>query len=245
MDNKYNLIDSYLMGEMSVKDQTEFENLLRNDSELMKEYLFRKNMNDAISEKDVMDLRDKLNRITNSSNIFKESKRKLLIITTLAAVFVGLTVISTLFFFDKSPNSNMLFEQYYTKYPSIVSARSINDSNKEKLFLESFLAYETDDYANAIFYMNQLLKKEDSNNLLLFYLAISELEQDKLKESEEHLKILIQNKKHIFWEQAHWYLALNYIKQDNISEAKEILHRIVDGNFCMRKEANDLLRKLN
>ena len=38
MKNKFDLIEEYLIGGLSVKEQTEFEELLRNDPELRKEF---------------------------------------------------------------------------------------------------------------------------------------------------------------------------------------------------------------
>ena len=244
MEDRNDLIESYLEGEMSVREQMEFENLLRNDPELMKAFLFRKNLNEAITENDVMDLRDNLNSITSEESLFKHSK-KIRIYSAVAAVAAVLIAVSIIFFSNDPFNKEDLYDQYYSKYPSIVNARSFVDSEEEKIFLQSFESYENGEFEKAIRQMRQLLQKDESNNLLLFYLAISELEQGQLTDSEKHLKQLIANSNHIFLEQAHWYLALNYLKQNKTEDSKIVLNLIINQKFSMHQEAESLLRKIN
>lgn len=44
MENKFDLIEKYLMNEMSVREQVEFEESLRSNPDLMKEFLLRKDI---------------------------------------------------------------------------------------------------------------------------------------------------------------------------------------------------------
>lgn len=245
MENKFDIIDKYLNGEMSVREQNEFEEKIRNDSELMKEYIFRRDLNKAISEQDIMDLRDQLKDVVKSESTNKFKRIDTRIIVSVAAVFIGLIIISGILLNKRNIDNDLIFNNYYKKYPSVISVRSISENEYDKLFIKSFDAYEQDNYDRVITNINQLLLKDEKNNLLLFYLAIAELEQEKLNESEKHFSLLIQDPNHIFWEQAHWYLALNYIKQNKISNAKEILNRIVEQNFSMSKKADSLLSEIN
>jgi hypothetical protein len=51
-------IDKYLDGEMTVREQVTFEELLRKDTALRKEFLFRKDIDHAVAEQDIMNLRN-------------------------------------------------------------------------------------------------------------------------------------------------------------------------------------------
>lgn len=52
------LIDKSLDGEMTLREQVTFEELLRKDTALRQEYLLRKAIDHAMAEQDIMHLRD-------------------------------------------------------------------------------------------------------------------------------------------------------------------------------------------
>ena len=245
MENKFELIEKYLSGDMSVGEQLEFDNLLRNDPELMKELLLRKEVNDAILEDDIIKLRNTINEITQSDFKLKRKSLNPILISTLAAIFLILIVVSSIFISREKVNDKDLFNTYYQKYPSIINSRSSAESEQEKLFLEAFQEYEMDNFEEASLKFNKLLIDDNSNYLLLFYLSICELENNNLKNSENYLKTLTQNRAHIFWEQAHWYLALNYLHQNDIENSSKILKIIVQENMSKKREAELILKDLN
>lgn len=243
MENKFEPIESYLAGEMSIKEQLAFEELLRKDRELMLEFKLRKSINNAINENDVMELRESLSNITSIPVKKKPIILNPYIITTAAAIII-FAIVSSLYLNNRSYNTNDLFNQYYKKYPSIINSRSIAESEKEQLFIDVFNYYDDNNYENVILTIKELLKTNDNNSLLLFYLSVSLMEQNELKQSEHYLKQLVNNKNHVFWEQSHWYLALNLIKQNDKFEAIRILKVIVDEDMSKRKEAEKLIKIL-
>lgn len=244
MENKYDLIDKYLNGKMSVREQTEFEDILRKNSNLMNEYLLRRDLNNAIAEDDIMDLRDHLEEIINSKPEHTTKQINIRLITSIAALFVGLIIVSVIFLNKSTFDNTQTFNKYYQKYPSVINSRSLTE-NHNKLFIESFQAYEQGDYDVAIKKMKQLLIDDGKNNLVLFYLALAEMEQEQWDESEKHFNILVQDSNHIFCEQAHWYLALTYLKKNDIVNSKKILDLIVRENFTMHEDAESLLSDIN
>lgn len=244
MENKFELIESYLDGEMTIKDQLAFEDLLRKDKELYLEFILRKNINEATEENDIVRLKETLGTITSQPLNKKSIFINPYVIAT-AAVLIIFIVVSSIFLSNRSLNSNELYNQYYTKYPSIINSRSTAESEKEQLLIDIFKYYDNNDYQNAISNIRENLKTNDDNNLLKFYLSISLMEQDEFKLSEQYLKQLVKNRNHIFWEQSHWYLALNYIKQNNNTEAIQILKVIVAEDMSKKKEAEQLIKILD
>lgn len=241
MEEKIELIENYLSGEMSVKEMLEFEKMLKADSELMEEFKLRKSINDALSEDDVMQLTDKLNDIADSIGSHKKRTLNPLTISSIAAVLIILITVSTIFFRTSKLDNQSIYEKYYQKYPSVVSSRSANEYSMKELF-ES---YENGDYAKAEKNMKDLLENESSNYLVMFYLSLALIEQGKLNEAEKYLHNLVNSKGHIFWEQSNWYLALVYIGQNNNVNAKELLDQIEKENMVHSTEAKEILKVLN
>ena len=244
MDDKIGKIEKYLSGEMSLQEKLEFEDLIQTDPILKQEFDLRNEINQAILEEDVMDLRNSLDQIYKSTRNRKIKFLNPFVINVAAAVIIILIVVSGIFIYNKSLNNDQLYNKFYTKYPSVSISRSLSDNDSQKLVQKAFLLYDKNDFKNASILFNKLLENDQSNYKDMFYLAICEQEQNNLKTSEKYLNILIKEKDQFYWEQAHWYLALNYIKLGDRSKAKEILKVIVKENMSNKEEAKKLLKKL-
>lgn len=60
------LIEQYLDGELSPEDITKVENLIKIDAEFAREFYLRKDLNDVLSNKKLVKLYQKLQRIMRS-----------------------------------------------------------------------------------------------------------------------------------------------------------------------------------
>ena len=247
MEKKIELIEKYLEGEMSVREQTEFENLLRSDPDMMKEYLLRKDIYEAVSEDDIINLRSNLDEILNQENRFTCKLKNPFVLSSVAAVLLLLIITAKIFLFsNKEVNEKDVFESFYSAYPAIMSFRSpVDQSDQEKLLYNAFNLYDEGNFDLASEYLLKLLKNDDSNTMAQFYLSICEIEKDSLKKSENYLNDLILKKNHIFWEQSHWYLALVYLEQDDVESARLLFEKIIKENRTQKSDAELILKSLN
>ena len=128
MERKIEQLERYLMNEMSVREQVEFEELLRSNPGLMQEFLLRKKINEAIQEKDIINLRNSLSDITNSEIRIKSRKTIIYTYSSVAAAVILLLVIANVYFipFNKL-NQHEVFQTYYKAYPSVNGYRSGNE----------------------------------------------------------------------------------------------------------------------
>ncbi|HAF28689.1 MAG TPA: hypothetical protein DCG75_06535 [Bacteroidales bacterium] len=245
MENKFDWIEKYLMNEMSVREQIEFEESLRTNPDLMKEFLLRRRINDAITEDDILNLRQNLNHIINLET--EEPNKRLYIYSAVAAILVFVIVVSGIFLNrEKQVEKNSLFASYYSAYPAMMSFRSLSDQNDTtKLMYEAFNFYDENEYDSAAVYFKMVLEKDATNTMSQFYLSVCEIENNNLIEAEEYLSDLIQKKNHIFWEQSNWYLALVYLKQNELDSAESILNKVVQENMTQKPDAEIILKKLN
>ncbi len=245
MDKKIELIEKYLMGEMSIKEQIEFEESMRKDAELMKEFLFRKDINEAIGEEDVIDLRNKLEDIGDSIDFTKKKNFPIYTYSSVAAVLILLIVLASKYFnpFNKMEHKE-IYETYYQIYPSINENRSLNDSELDQNIFYAFNYYEENKYDRAAEYFKKVFEEDQTNILCQFYLAVSLIEVGEIDEAEEYLVDLTLKQSHLFWEQSHWYLALIYIKKGKIDTAKSFLNKIVNENMANKSEAKLILRSI-
>jgi tetratricopeptide (TPR) repeat protein len=248
MENKFDLIEKYLMHDMSVGEIKKFEKELSEDSNLRKEFFLRKEINEAILEDDIIDLRESLNEITfnkNSNGLinFIESHKKNLAI---AATIIILISLSLSFLYPLRQSSDQLLNSYYNTYPALANVRSLeNKEESEVLINESFDFYEKHNYKKASELFCEVLILDNNNVVAQFYLALCELENNNFAESEEYFLDLIRNRDHLFWEQSHWYLAMLYLKQEKKEKAKSIFKEILDKEMVYKNKAKRILKKLD
>jgi tetratricopeptide (TPR) repeat protein len=245
MENKFDWIEKYLMNEMSVREQIEFEESLRTNPDLMKEFLLRRRINDAITEDDILNLRQNLNHIFNPQT--SKLNKRIYVYSAAAAILVFVIVLSGIFLHqDKQIEKNSLFAAHYSVYPAMMSFRSLSDQNDTtKLMYEAFNYYNEREYDSAAVYFKMVLEKDATNTMSQFYLSVCEIENNNLIEAEEYLSDLIQKKNHIFWEQSNWYLALVYLKQNEFDRATSVLRKVVQENMTQKPDAEIILKNLN
>jgi tetratricopeptide (TPR) repeat protein len=246
MKDKLVLLEEYLDGLLSKQERILFEEILRNDPELMKEFRLRKNVNKALQEKDIVELRDTLDIILGYVSKSKKIYRNPLFISSAAASIALIITFSWISFFS-SPKvtSQELFVGNYLKYPAVSCFRSnTHIAKKDLLIFFAFEAYESNDYAKSQEYLYKLRKTDNSNYMIEFYLALCELELNNLDQSEKLLTELINAQNHVFLEQSYWYLGLLYLKQDNIEKAKEVFEFIVKEGMVKKIEAKKILKSL-
>ena len=246
MESKFDLIEKYLMNEMSVREQVEFEESLRSDPGLMKEFLLRKDINDAIIEEDIIGLRNNLDEILNTEPVSVKKINNTFIYSAVAAVIILIVVVANIYIFPFSRmDKNEIFQSYYTAYPAIMGFRSpVDQTEIEKILYDAFNYYDDGKYEMASGYFMQVLEKDNSNYMSQFYLSVCEIEKNNLSEAEEYLNDLILKKNHIFWEQSHWYLALVYLKQNEMISAESILKKVVQENMTQKSDAKFILKIL-
>jgi len=243
MQRKIEKIEKYLNNELSIREQIEFEEELRKDSELMREFLLRRDINEAVKEKDIIELRHNLEEIGKDFSTRKNT-RLILRNASIAAVLLILIALASLnLLLSPGLTSQQIVEKYYKVYPSVNSNRSVDTEIDKNIFL-AFNSYEASKYENASKYFKIVLAENNSNVMSQFYLAMSLIEAKRLKEAEEYLIDLSLKPNHIFWEQSHWYLAMIYIKQSKTEHAIEVLKKIVEQNMTYKQEAKRILRSI-
>lgn len=239
------LIDRYLDGEMTVAEQVAFEELLRKDTELRNEFMLRKDVDDAINEDDVMNLRESMEEIMYP-NLSKRMSRPA-IYKIMAAAMAILIVLGVCFLpLNQKTDGKQLFTEYYVTYPSSVNTRSAVDlSDREKITRKAFGYYEQHEFRKAKKQFKELLNTDKDNHMALFYLAISCVELENFSQAEKYLNQLIKNPNHIFWEQSYWYLSLVYLKQEKDDKAKLTLQTITNEKLSYASEAEKILKQLD
>ncbi len=242
MKSPFELLERYIEGEVTPEEQKSIRQRIKNDPEFQKEYELRLGINNAIKEKNIMQLRYKLSMIhdqeikESAGTVYQIFRRNwhLAAASITILILVGSLLISNLN--EQGPDN--LFKQYYSP-DAIFTARSSELS--ENLDLTTGLQkFQKQNYTEAI----NLLKNVSDNTVSDYYLGISYIETNQFLEAKNAFHKITQKDNNLFTEQAEWYKGLCLLKLKELTEAKELFTSISMSSSIYNQNAKEILKEL-
>jgi hypothetical protein len=236
-------IDGVLEGELL--DEFNFE--LQDNTDLMAEVELRRQVNDSIAEKDILDLRKELKAIKESAEV---KKVKMIIPETkigqikfwrssvaILVILLGLAGVLR----NGVVSVKNTYDNYYVA-PEWSPERSL--TTEISLFQQAKLAYLNADDARVVKILDQLPKSANENPVFDFYKSASLQNLDKYNEAIAGYTKVINHGDNMFIEEAEWYRSLCYLKLGNQAKAKQELLAVIDRKGHFEKDAKAVIRRL-
>jgi|GEM_PF-5880530 len=252
------LIDDFILGNLSQEDKNRFETSLASDSKLQtlvnerKELILVTQLASATARKKelkqllgkgkfeettavVTPQLTKENKATTAAPDKKNSGKLVRLLPYLtAAACIGAFLFVMLF--KTSAGLDPLVNEYYSPY-SVTVRSTTGTTTKEK----AFQLYNNKEYKAAIPLLGQLSANNQEAQLLL---GIAQFETGASKEALTQFKALLAEDSELFNDHAKWYAALTYLQLDQSAEAKPLLQSLTNQTEYAAK-ARELLAKLN
>ncbi len=243
MKPPFELLEKYIEGEVTPDEKKSVRLLIKTDPEFQKEYKLRLGINNAIKEKNIMQLRYKLSMIhdqeitKNKGNVIRHIFKRnwhLAAASITILILIGSFLISNL----NAPGPDNLFKQYYSP-DAIFTARSSELS--ENLDLTTGLQkFQKQNYIEAI----NLLKNVSDNIVSEYYLGISYIETNQFLKAKYTFNKLTERDSNLFTEQAEWYKGLCLLKLKELPEAKALFTSISQSSSIYNQNAKEILKEL-
>jgi len=246
MEKHLQNIENYLDGNLKGKELEEFIKTVETEPALKNELELRSDVNEAIRDKGMLELREKLDRQNKkhlSNYSFINVSRDLVKSWHLAAAsFSLILVVGGLWYIlsNKPYSTEKLVTKYYKPAHPILQVRSV-DFNSDDALKEAFNYYRQNDYINALKYFNSL----DNQITARFYSGICYIELEKFAKAIESFEYVVNDKDNLFVEQAEWYLGLIYLMNNQKENAIEQFEKISNSKSYYAKQAVDILKYLN
>jgi len=228
-------------------EATGFEEALENNPELKQEMDLYMEVDNALADTEVLDLRSQLDEIHEelSPQLEKPSKKSSKRVMRYAvaasiAVFISLGTYSLFF---KKVNNNKIVTEFYKPYDVTLVNRSSND-NITPMMREALYKYENEEYREAAKLFQDILEINPQMTASYLYSGISYMELDQLKRAEKALTAVLEHNDNLYMEQADWYLGMVYLMMDEKDKAKIQFRKIKAADGYYRDEANKILRKI-
>lgn len=247
-EKEFDRIENYLDNQLNENEILDFEKDLMNDLDLEMELNLHNEVNKAIMEEDVMDLRAKLEAIdipsTNQEKRKVRFQSKLKIAAASMILFIGIASVYYMLG-NKTYTNEDVFMNYYKPYSIVTNTRSSSDeANTNKIIEQAFKSYESKNYREALSLFQTILDKDSTNLTSNFYSGISNIQiQEYLKANKNFTRVL-NHKNNLFIEQSEWNLGFCYLMTNEREKAKETFSAIAKGNSFYRTKAKEILSKL-
>jgi len=249
MSKYQNYIQPFLDGELSREELDWINKELENNAVLAEDIKLYREVDTAIREDDVLDLRDQLNVIHNElgdevSNPKKPVRyRKAISYAAIASVAILISVGVMYKLQTRKLSNQEIFEKYYEPYEVTMVYRSAETSSTA-LLQEAIQMYEAGMYTEAITLYEEVLVKDPADMQSKLYSGISYLETDQYVKADKSFSTIIEHNDNLYIEQAEWCLGFCYLMTENVAAARKQFYNIAISNSSFTLDALEVLKKL-
>ncbi len=232
-DNKYELIDKYVKGEMDENEASEFSSIVGSNEELSAELNLIKELNEiqdfSIKEEN---LRATLLSIREPSVDYGKYVK----------YAIGLLILGLLMmFFAKAFNTQKLGTDNtpMALLEPLELTTKAEDHFEDLKVMQDF--YNSGNYKSALPYIDNYLDKKPRDLDVLLAKGISLMELDRGTEAHSFFRKIESLNPRV--KKYKWYMALNYRKQGQNQKANVLLQEIVNNKSYNHIQAKNLLDK--
>ena len=252
---KYNLFADYVRGNLNPDEKKEFEKKLALNKNLAIDF---KNFSSIINgihkagEEDFIQQLKEIDKQIPDPIFVKARQNKVWLYAASIVIIIGIGLI---LLFTKQVNNEKLYLAYFNHYKnnlveytrgtiteSPIENLSVDDYN---LLVQAMRHYDKKEYSKTIEIIEENKIANLENYGIIFFLALSQLESNRIDEAIDNLKYLNKTTGHEYVQQSKWYLSLAYLKNNEIDKAILELKEIAIKNLQYDEEAQKLLDELN
>ncbi len=242
-------IEGYIYNELTESELAVFEAELAENGALYAEIDLIKNIDKALKENDIMQLRNNLRNISDENIKEKLSERsialkfrpKRLVLSIVAASLILVMGLTTLL--SRFSNEGNIYQKFYAKYETTGISRSSN-SNADQTLTLALQKFNSKDYESALNLLNEVISKDQNNTVGHFYSGASLQELGKYQNAIKAYEAVVTEKDNLFVEQAEWYIGLCYLQTNENKKAIKQFKKIANTQGFYQQKASAILRKM-
>lgn len=222
-DKEFENIENYLMYRMPEAERASFEQQLSEDKLLQAHVEEVKQLIMAVEASAVADLMDDFHQEIKTSQhneLSPKTKTNLRTLWTpylVAASFLILIALFSIWYFQSTPAHEKLFARHFVADPGLITPMSAQDNY---LFYAGMVDYRMGDYENAIQKWQELLLETPATDTLAYFLGVANLAANNTSEALLWLQKTNEFQESVFRDEMWFYLGLTYLKKGNLSEAR-------------------------
>jgi len=243
-------IEGYIYNELSEEEMASFEAELSSNKTLSDEIELIRNIDLALKESEVIQLRNNLQSIaakiasekqTELSFISRFKARKVILSSVAASLILLLGITGLL---TRHASQDKLYQKFYATYPISGINRSANESADQTL-ANGLQKYNNQDYKTAINLFREVTSRNQNNPVAHFYTAAALQETGEYQNAIDEYQMVVVNKDNLLVEQAQWYIGLCYLQTNENKKAHKQFKKIAENQGFYQPKAQAILRKIS
>lgn len=235
-------IEQYLANEMAPIERAAFKKEMRSNPVLARELKLSENIDEALMNDDILELRQKLIKAISAGSVVKKEVPVVRMYTrnwwyAAASLLVLCAVAATLYLQTfRNISNDALFTQYYN------SENIVDQTRGDQNIVEAIIKFQQKDFRAASELFKSILDKDNSNIAVWFYYAISNIETKNYNNSIKAFTKIISQNDNLYIEHAEWYMGLCYLKNNQKDKAIDQFVIVASNpdNFHRQKAKNIL-----
>lgn len=241
-----NAIENMLGGQTDKAGEDWLMKEMNKNPDLNQEVKLRRKTDEILADRQIIDLRNKLN-VIERGNRSAATVRKLLVKSArYAAAVAVVALLSTALYLGLRSGSSAdeLYATFYSVYESPGAVRSAENSGNT-LMENAIASYSAKEYEKAIIYLEQLIKSDGEDMESVFMHGMANMEVKNYPGASGSFTRVIEHNDNLYLEDAAWYLGLCYMMTGNNEKAVTQFKAIASSRSRYGKQAARLARRLN
>lgn len=230
------LIERYVLGQMSEEERSDFENELRANSRLQDLVSESQTLKEVIrSEENIAVFQDTLKTVVQEK---RKSPSYLRWWGAAAAMVFCVSAIIWMHQANQTSNPSELVLAYFEPFPDVLTSRDQGDS----LVSLAMTAYGVGDYIQAISILKSI--ENDDSSLFRFYIGVSYQATGDYEKALDIWEELEESPERSLKFDIKWYKALALLGLNESERAKPIVQELVNQPSSVQSKARMLLEEL-
>jgi len=242
-------IEMYLHNELDQESAASFEEELALNPGLARDVTLHRETEEAIAEKDIINLRASLQRIRKKNKETRKVKRgitlpaaqRLAWYAAAASVVLVLSIAGVIK--NRSYTDKDIYTQYYTPYKGAGTFRSATEG-ASLTESQAMVHFKRGEYGRALTLFKSILEENENNPAVNFYSGAIYQDKKMYRRAISSYTKVVEQKDNLLVEQAAWYIALCHLQRDERKKALERFRQIASEGGYYAKRAEEIIAKL-
>ena len=249
MKRDRHILQKYLDNELSESELSRFEQELSVNPELMVDLDLFKEVDEAITDTEVLDfraqldgLREETKRSDGGRRVFRFSRPWHYAASAAVALLVAIGLATVL---GRPLSNSDLFVKYMKPYELVLTNRSIESSVVKVIMNKAEVAYMQGDFENAAYYFEDVLDMDPTKIEADFSIGVSNMGLQKYVDASNSFDNVIKHNDNLFIQKAEWFQAGCLLAMDETERARRQLNNIArEEKHFYSKDAEKVLRRM-
>jgi tetratricopeptide (TPR) repeat protein len=249
MKRDRHILQKYLDNELSESELNRFEQELNASPELMVDMDLFKEVDEAISDTEVLDfrsqlsgLREETHRSESGRKVFRFSRPWHYAASAAIALLVAIGLATVL---GRPLSNSDLFVKYMKPYELVLTNRSIESDIVKAVMNNAEVAYMNGDFERASMWFSEVLDMDPEKIEAEFSIGVSNMGLQNFVDASESFDRVINHDDNLFIQKAQWFQAGCLLAMDETDRARRELIKIAnETNHFYHSDAQKILGRM-